>query len=334
MTADTARALWLQPPRQAELRSESLPLPAADEVVVRTRYSAISRGTETLVYAGAVPHSEYARMRAPFQAGSLPGAVKHGYANVGVVERGPDEWLGRSVFCLYPHQTRFVVPADAVLPIPADVPAARAVLAANMETAVNALWDAAPRVGDRISVVGAGVIGSLVAGLCAELPGVDVELIDTNADRATVASALGVLFSAPERASGGRDIVFHASATDAGLNTALSLAGREAEVMELSWFGTRVPSAALGGAFHSQRLTLRASQVGTVAPARAARWSHRRRLALALDLCADDRFDVLFAEDAEFETLPAVMARLADPTDRTLCQRIIYPEDHTPSCIT
>ncbi|MGB7755647.1 MAG: zinc-binding alcohol dehydrogenase [Salinisphaera sp.] len=334
MTAEIARALWLEPPRHADVRAEILPTPGIDDLVIKTRYSAVSRGTETLVYAGDVPESEYGRMRAPFQAGTLPGAVKHGYANVGVVERGPGDWPGRSVFCLYPHQTRYVVPRDAVVPLPPRVPARRAVLAANMETAVNALWDAAPRVGDRITVVGAGVLGSLVAGLCAGLPGGDVELVDIDADRAAVASALGVAFTRPETASSGRDVVFHASTSSDGLNTALSLAGPEAEIVELSWFGTHAASVALGGAFHSQRLTLKASQVGTVSPARSARWSHRRRLALALDLCADARFDVLFAEDADFESLPAVMARLADPADRTLCQRIVYANHQDSSCTT
>ncbi|AWN17299.1 zinc-binding alcohol dehydrogenase [Salinisphaera sp. LB1] len=334
MTADIARALWLEPPRRASLRTETLPCAGADDVVVRTSYSAISRGTETLVYAGAVPESEYDRMRAPFQAGTLPGAVKHGYANVGVVERGPPGWLGRPVFCLYPHQTRYVVPRDAVVAVPPNVPAERAVLAANMETAVNALWDAGPRVGDRISVVGAGVIGSLVAGLCVDLPGVAVELVDIDSGRASVASALGAAFARPENATGGRDLVFHASASAAGLNTALSLAGPEAEIVELSWFGTQATSVALGGVFHSRRLTLKASQVGTVSPARAARWSHRRRLALALDLCADARFDVLFADDADFDSLPAIMERLADPADRTLCQRIVYANCQDPPCIT
>ncbi len=327
-----AHALWLEPPGHASLRVETLLARGADELLVRTRYSAISRGTETLIYAGNVPESEYERMRAPFQQGEFPGPVKHGYANVGVVEEGPQDWLGRWVFCLYPHQTRYVVPADAVVALPETVPAARAVLGANMETAVNGLWDAEPRLGDRISVVGAGVLGCLLAGLCARLPGARVELVDIDAGRGAVAAALGTDFAEPGNAATGRDLVFHASASSDGLNTALVLAGREARIIEMSWFGTRAPTVNLGGAFHSQRLTLRASQVGTMAPARAARWGRARRLALAVELCADARFDALFAPDAAFDTLPDVMARLADPADRTLCQRIVYPESYT--CIT
>jgi hypothetical protein len=330
MTQITAHALWLEPPGRASLQAETLPDRGPDELLVRTCYSMVSRGTETLIYTGAVPESEYERMRAPFQKGTLPGPVKHGYANVGVVEDGPPGWLGRSVFCLYPHQTYYVVPAEAVIALPETVPEGRAVLAANMETAVNALWDAGPRIGDRISIVGAGVIGCLIAGLCAKLPGARVELVDIDAGRAKVAAALGVDFAVPWTAASGRDLVFHASTSSDGLNTALALAGRESEVIELSWFGTRAVTVHLGGGFHSQRLSLRASQVGTVAPARAARWDHGRRLALAVELCADARFDVLFASDAAFDTLPDVMARLADPTDHTLCQRIAYAE--APPC--
>lgn len=327
MSDPSTRALWLAPPHRAFIRRDTLGPLADDHLRVRTRFSAISKGTETLVYAGGVPESEYARMAAPFQAGRLPDAVRHGYANVGVVEDGPTEWINRVVFCLFGHQTRYDVPIDAVVALPDHVPSERAVLAANMETAVNALWDAGPRVGDRISIVGAGVLGALVALLAGDIPGVHVELIDIDTGRAALARALGVDFSEPHAASGERDLVFHASASADGLNTALGLAGTEATIIEMSWYGDQATPATLGGAFHAKRLTLRATQVGTVAPARAARWSHARRLALAVSMCGDARLDALFEDtDAAFDTLPDVMARLARPGDRSLCQRIIYPE--------
>lgn len=325
MTDRFARALWLEPPYACALHREPLPERAAGQLLVRSRYSAVSGGTETLVFSGAVPESEYARMRAPFQAGSLPGPVKHGYANVGVVEDGPEDWLGREVFCLYPHQTRYVVDADAVVALPADVPAARAVLAANMETAVNALWDAGIGVGDRVSVVGAGVIGALIAGLAAGIPGTQVELIDIDPAKTALAQALGVAFQRPDTASIDRDVVVHASASSAGLDTAIALAGFEATVLEMSWYGAAPVTVGLGGAFHSQRLTLRSSQVGAVSPSRRTRRDHGSRLALAVSLLADARFDALFeAEDAAFDDLPSVMHRLASPSDNSLCQRIRY----------
>lgn len=322
----TACALWLIPPGGAQLRSEVLRAPRPSDLLVRTRYSAVSRGTESLVYRGEVPASEYQRMRAPFQEGSLPGPVKHGYANVGVVEAGPSQWRGRTVFCLYPHQTRYVVPAESVVALPRELPPMRAVLAANMETAVNALWDAGVQIGDRVAIVGAGVIGSLVASLCTRLPAVQVQLVDVDPGRALVAEALGAQFALPDAAATGCDVVFHASASAGGLNTALRLAGLEARVIELSWYGTRSVQLALGGGFHSQRLTLQASQVGRVAPGHAARWNRHDRLALAVGLCCDPRLDVLFAPDVSFADLPATMARLATSHDRTLCQRVVYDD--------
>jgi NADPH:quinone reductase-like Zn-dependent oxidoreductase len=321
-----AQACWTVTPGHAEIRGEALPPLSTGEVQVRTLHSGVSRGTEGLVFRGEVPASEAQRMRAPFQVGEFPGPVKYGYANVGVVEAGPAELLGREVFCLYPHQTFFRVPAEAVLPLPPGVPAARAVLAANLETAINALWDAAPRLGERIAVVGGGTVGLLVAWLAAQLPGCEVQVIDTNAGRAEMAAALGARFSLPKHARADADLVVHTSGQGAGLATALRLAGFEATVLELSWYGQRAPSVPLGEAFHSQRLTLKSSQVGAVATPQRARWNHRRRLELALSLLTAPVLDGLITHSAPFHELPQVLARLAscDASD-TLCQRIDYP---------
>lgn len=321
-----AHACWTVAPGIAEIRAEPLATPGDGEVRVRTLHSAISRGTEMLVYAGSVPRSEWQRMRAPFQQGEFGGAVKYGYVNVGVVEAGASEWLGRMVFCLYPHQDVYVVPASAVVPLPEGVPPARAVLTANLETAINALWDAAPRVGDRIAVVGGGTVGLLVAWLAARLPGCEVEVVDTVPERAALAHALGAQFALPAQARGQADLVIHASGRAEGLATALSLAAFEATVLELSWYGQGPVAAPLGEAFHSQRLTLKSSQVGHIATAQRGRWSHRRRLELALTLLADPCLDALITHSAPFHTLPQVLARLAGPSaSDTLCQRIDYP---------
>lgn len=292
---------------------------------MRALHSGISRGTEVLVFRGAVPPGEYQRMRAPFQAGDFPAPVKYGYSSVGVVEAGPDDLLGRPVFCLYPHQTHYVVPREAVHPLPAGVPPARAVLAANLETAVNALWDAGPRVGDRIAVVGAGVVGLLAAWLCARIPGTTVEVVDVNPARAAVAQALGAGFALPQAAAAEADLVIHASGQAAGLATALRLAGFEATVLELSWYGTQPVAVPLGEAFHARRLRLVSSQVGHVATARRSRWDHARRLRLALALLREPVLDTLITDAAPFEALPAVLARLSGGAPSTLCHRIDYP---------
>jgi len=326
MAGSSAHACWLVEPGCAELRAETLPGPTAEQVRVRTLHSGISRGTESLVYRGEVPVSEYERMRAPFQAGDFPGPVKYGYSSVGIVEEGPAGLLGRAVFCLFPHQTRYVVPIDAIHVLPDGVPPERAVLAANLETAVNALWDATPCVGDRITVVGGGTVGLLVGWLASRLPGCAVEVVDTQVSRREVAERLGVDFAVPDAARDEADLVIHASGRAEGLATSLRLAAFEATVIELSWYGRRDVSVPLGGAFHSRRLTLKSSQVGQVAVAQRSRWSHRRRIELSLSLLTDPALDGLITDVAPFAALPAVLARLAaSRSDLTLCHRIDYP---------
>ncbi|HEY8479345.1 MAG TPA: zinc-binding alcohol dehydrogenase [Spirillospora sp.] len=319
-----ARAFWIRSPGKGEIRDLVLPEPGPGEVLVRTLYSGVSRGTESIVFRGAVPPSQYAIMRAPFQDGAFPGPVKYGYLNVGVVEHGPDDLLGRTVFCLYPHQTRYVVPAGSVIAVPDEVPPGRAVLAGTVETAVNALWDAAPLVGDRIAVVGAGMVGCSVAGVLAGFPGCEIQLVDTDPSRAEVARALGVAFASPEEAEGGCDLVVHASATEAGLARSLELLAPEGEVIELSWYGDRRVGVPLGEFFHSRRLTIRGSQVGAVPPARRARRTLAERTALALRLLANPAFDALITGESPFADLPDVMPRLANGELPALCHRITY----------
>lgn len=324
MTADVARAFWIATPGRGEIRSEPLPAPSGDEVVVRARYSGISRGTEALVFRGLVPASEYERMRAPFQAGEFPAPVKYGYASVGEIERGPRELEGRAAFVLYPHQTRYVVPSASVHVLPASVPAARAVLAANLETAINGVWDADPRIGDRVVVIGGGTVGCLVAWLVSRIPGCQVELVDVNPRRSDVARALGVRFTSPDRVPDGADVVIHASGSAEGLAVAFAVAGFEAKVVELSWYGRGEVPVTLGGSFHSRRLTLMSSQVGSVARAQRGRWDTRRRMQLALDLLAHAELDALITGESPFDDLPSVMASLAASPGDALCHRIRY----------
>jgi NADPH:quinone reductase-like Zn-dependent oxidoreductase len=323
----TARAFWLRAPGHGEIRPVTLAEPGHDDVVVRTLRSGVSRGTEALVFRGGVPPGQYAAMRAPFQEGDFPGPVKYGYLNVGAVEEGPPELRGRTVFCLYPHQTAYVVPAGAVTVVPDGVPPARAVLAGTVETAVNALWDAGPLIGDRVAVVGAGMVGCCVARLLARHPAVRVTLVDVDGDRAAVADALGVGFALPADAGGGCDLVVHTSATSAGLQLSIDLLAREGTVVDLSWYGDTEVRLSLGGAFHAGRLGIRSSQVGMVSPARSARRTASDRLALALELLCDPAFDALVTGESRFDELPDVMARLAAGSLPALCHTITYGEE-------
>jgi NADPH:quinone reductase-like Zn-dependent oxidoreductase len=319
------KALWYVGPGRAELRAEEVAPPASGEVTVRALFGAISRGTERLVHAGRVPASEYERMRAPMMSGTFPFPVKYGYATVGRVEAGAAELRGRVVFSLHPHQSLFTVKAAMVVPLPDNVSPQRAALAANMETALNAAWDGAPGPADRIAVVGGGLVGLLVAYLCARLPGADVTVVDIASKRATLAQAMGARFAAPDTAPTDCDLVFHASASAAGLATALRLAGEEAGIIELSWYGSSEIAAPLGEAFHSRRLRLLSSQVGKVAPSHRARWTHGRRLAAALALLSDSALDALIAPAVDFEELPAKLASIFDPASDAICQLIRYP---------
>ena len=321
---DDARAFWVAAPGRGEIRTEPLGPPASGEVLVRTLYSGISRGTESLVFRGRVPPSEFERMRAPFQGGRFPAPVKYGYASVGEIEEGPADLKGRKVFTLFPHQTRYVVPATAVHLLPVNTPPSRAVLAANLETAINGVWDARPLVGDRVSIVGAGAVGCMTAWLVSRIPGCEAELVDLNPAKAAVARALGVKFALPSQATGEADVVFHASGAPEGLALALQVAAFEATVAELSWYGDQDVPVGLGRAFHARRLTITSSQVGTVATSQRARWDTRRRMQLALRLLESPALDALITSESDFEELPEVMEHLSRAPGEAICHRVRY----------
>jgi len=325
VATNTAQALWYVGPGQAEIREEILAVPQPGEVRVRALFGALSRGTEALVLGGRVPESEFERMRAPFMGGHFPFPVKYGYATVGRIEDGPEEQRGRTVFALHPHQHHFNIPENAIVALPEGVPPRRAVLAANMETALNALWDVAAGPADRIAIVGAGAVGALVAFLCSRLAGVEATLIDINERRAELAQTLGVRFATPDTAKGDCDLVVHASGSAAGLHTALALAGEEATVLELSWYGDIPVPVPLGGAFHSRRLRLISSQVSRIAVSHRSRWTHNRRLAAALGLLADPRLDALLAPEVMFGDLPRRLPDILDARNGVVCQLISYP---------
>jgi NADPH:quinone reductase-like Zn-dependent oxidoreductase len=320
---DVAQALWYVAPGQTEIREEKLTAPGPGEVRVRASCGALSLGTERLVLAGHVPASEFDRMRSPFMGGNFPFPVKYGYSIVGLIEAGPADLKDQIVFVLHPHQNLFNAPLTAVVPLPGGLPHSRAVLAANMETALNAVWDGAPGPADRIAIIGAGAVGALVAFLCGRIAGAEVTLVDINPARSEVAHKLGVTFTKPNGAPTDCDLVFHASATATGLATALNSCGDEAAVIDLSWYGEGQIGVPLGAAFHSRRLRLISSQVGQVAPSRRPRWTRNRRLAAALSLLGDDRLDALIAPAVTFRELPAQLPDIFN-ANNILCQLIRY----------
>lgn len=322
----TSRALWLTGIRQVELRQAPLASVPQGELLIESRFGAISRGTEALVADGSVPESEHDCMRAPLQDGEFPFPVKYGYAVVGTIKAGPAQCMGETVFCLHPHQDLFHAPAKMAIPVPPNVPATRAVLAANMETALNGIWDAGILAGDKVTVVGGGLVGLLVAFLSAKVPGAQVTLVDVNPDRRALAETLGCRFALPDEAEASAcdsDVVIHASATSDGLATAIAVAGFEARIVEMSWYGEGTSAVPLGGRFHSHRLAIVGSQVGHVPATRRARWPLSRRLETALALLADDRLDNLISGETAFDDLAGRYIRILSDPD-TLCHRIRY----------
>jgi 2-desacetyl-2-hydroxyethyl bacteriochlorophyllide A dehydrogenase len=311
---NAARALWYVAPGKAELRPATIGEPGANGLLIRTLYSGLSRGTERLIFEGKVPEAEWSRMKAPAQEGEFPFPVKYGYSAVGLVEEGPAEMKGRHVFVLYPHQDRFIVQPERAYVIPDNIPPRRATLAANMETALNILWDGSAQPADDIVVVGGGIVGMLVASLASRLPGAKVTLVDIEPSRETIANKLGVRFALPDQAPGDADLVIHSTASAGGLSLALKLAGVEGTIVEASWFGTGMVNVPLGDAFHSRRLRLISSQVGNICASRAKRWTTRRRLEAAIRLLADERLDALIGEEVPFAELPQQLSRLLSPT--------------------
>ena len=314
-----ARAFWTTAPGRGELRDEHLAPVAPGTCRVHTLASGVSRGTEALVFAGRVPQNQYQAMRAPLMGGAFPFPVKYGYCAVG---RTPD---GTRVFVLHPHQDVFLAPVAMCIPLPEAVPTNRAVLAANMETALNVTWDAAPLAGERMLVIGGGVVGLLTASLLVRSPGARVTVVDIDPTREALARQFGCGFATPDKAPPEQELIVHASASEAGLRLALDRAAFEARIVEASWYGDQAPAVPLGEAFHARRLRLIATQVGSVAPAMRSRRSHGERLALALELLADARYDALLDGPTRFEDMPEAMPRILAPGG--LCHVITYGTD-------
>jgi len=315
-----ARGFWTVGAGRGELREEVLATPGPGDVpggvIISALASGVSRGTEALVFAGRVPASQFEAMRAPLMGGTFPFPVKYGYSVVGERDGG-----GR-VFVLHPHQDRFLAPAGMCVPVPDRIPTHRAVLAANMETALNLCWDAAPLAGERILVIGAGVVGLLAASLLARVPAAEVTVVDVNPARAALAGCMGCAFALPEAAPADQELIVHASASESGLRLALDRAAFEGRIVEASWYGDASPAVPLGESFHARRLRLIATQVGAVAPPMRGRRTHAERLATSLALLDDPAYDALLEGPTRFDDLPDAMPRILAPGG--LCHVITY----------
>ncbi|MGI9350414.1 MAG: zinc-dependent alcohol dehydrogenase [Rhizobiaceae bacterium] len=305
-----------------------------ENVTLKTLYSGISKGTESLVFNGNVPESEWTRMQCPFMTGSFAFPITYGYACVcEVMECGKaveNLELGDRVFILHPHQDLMCVPASACHKLPDIIPTKRGVLSANMETGLNSVWDAEISGKPACAVIGAGVVGLMTAHALRETTGVSPIVLDVNPAKEKIISKLGFNFANPSRHTDLNlpefEFLFHTSASSEGLQTAIDLAGFEARIVELSWYGEKPVSLLLGGAFHSKRLRIIASQVGSIAPAMRAELDQSERIKQAMALLDDPRLDSLLETEIEFSEVPDHLHDLLGPQSDILCQVIRYTD--------
>jgi threonine dehydrogenase-like Zn-dependent dehydrogenase len=319
-----ARAFWLTGKGRGALKREALPDPGGEEwCVVRAMFSAVSPGTERLVADGKVPVALRKEMRCPYMGGNFPFPVKYGYSLVGEVVQGPVELRGRKVHVLHPHQDVCVVRSEDVRPLPDDLPPARATLASNMETAVTAAWDSGVALGERVLVVGFGIVGSLIARIFGLGPAVDLEIAEKRPDRRRLAESMG--FRATGRPSAESfDVAFDTSGTPAGLQTAIDSVGVEGRVVAVSWFGAEPVRLDLGGSFHSRRKRIIGSQVSRIPGSLRPRWDIRRRTELVFRLLERPEFDLHVGPTVPFTELPKAFETLVRRSPGGLSPLIMY----------
>lgn len=323
---ESSRQYWTEAAHTGALREVPVPQPAPGELLIETLHSGISRGTESLVHRGEVPAAITELMQAPFQLGALPFPVSHGYLNVGVVRQGRSELIGQTVFTLAGHREHVVVPEAAAHVLPEGCPPQRALFAGIGEVGLNGLWEGPVMIGDRVAVVGGGLIGLTTALLASKMALQRLQVVEVDAERRTFIRDLGLDAVAPEQADLDNDVVLHSSSSSAGLATSLRLAGDDAVIVEQSWYGTGDQQVPLGADFHARRLRIVATQVGQVPGPRRMRRTRGQRLATALSML-DSRFDRLISGRSPLAQLPDVMQDVATGADWTRGQ-ILHVIDH------
>ncbi len=339
-----SRSLWLTAPKMVEFRTETIPPPGSGEIRVQTIASALSQGTEMLVYRGEVPVD--LPLDLPALSGSFAFPIKYGYATVGrVLDLGDDVTgfaRGDAVFVHHPHQSTFVVPtnpADGPAPVrlPDDLDPLLGLFVANLETAVNVLLDSGIRLGETALVFGQGTVGLLIAQLLRHAGAGQVIVVDPLERRRTLAFKLGVdvalepgsemLERVMELTEGrGADVAIEVSGSGAALQSAIESVAVEGTVVVVSWYGTKTVSLALGEHFHRGRVRIRSSQVGRISPELSARWDHARRLRLSVELLPRLELSELISHRFRFDEA-ADAYRLVDERPGNAVQVILTYED-------
>jgi 2-desacetyl-2-hydroxyethyl bacteriochlorophyllide A dehydrogenase len=319
-----AKSLWFEEAGKAVFREDELPDLRKGWCCIDTSYSAISPGTERLVFLGDVPNDLFSQMKTAYMGGDFAFPLKYGYSLVGRIIDGSFERIGQTVHILHPHQNRCVVREEDAFPVPDDIPSKRATLASNMETAVNAVWDSGLTIGERALVVGFGIVGSLVARLLSFFPGVEVTITDNNPLKLSLAEKMEFDVQSPDNKSNAFDVAFHASGDPNGLQSAIDSVGFEGRVVELSWYGKKEVSLNLGGSFHSMRKKILSSQVSSIPPQFRSKWDFNKRKSLVFEFLARDVFDTHITHSYPFDDLVRVFDDLKTPPTEGLSYLVVY----------
>lgn len=311
MSASTRRVVTFPEPRTVEVIEEPIRVPGSTEVQVRTTFSAISPGTERLIYQGRVPHDIPADPTIDALEGGMTYPISYGYAAVGEVtavgEAVNADWLGTRVFAFQPHASHFVASTEDLIPLPPEVGEKDGVMIPNLETAVNLLMDGQPTIGERGVIFGQGVVGLLTTALASRFPLEALYTVEPNPDRrarsndwgadrsldpssglAELRTEMGITSTeaveADRNGYEGADLVFELSGEPAVLDDAISVTGFDGRIIVGSWYGSKQGRADFGSRFHRSRMELRASQVSTIDPRYRGRWTKERRMQTVLDL--------------------------------------------------
>lgn len=323
-----SKSLWFKNQFHAVMETEMLPvLPPnkkKNSCLIKTLFTAISPGTEYLVYSGGVPKKLYVEMRCPYMGGDFSFPIKYGYSLVGQVLDGPTSLKGKLIHTLHPHQDYARISAEDVYVIPDGISPQRATLASNMETALNAIWDSGVNIGDKVLIVGFGIIGSLIARILSFIPQVEVDVLDVQPAKITLIEQLGFSIYKEEKEKK-YDLAFHTSGSGPGLQTSINNVGLEGKIIETSWYGDKEVNLCLGETFHSQRKLIISSQVSHLPACKSARWDYKRRKEVVFQLLLHPEFDAHITHTIAFHNLPKLFQSLKKNRCQELSYLVYYP---------
>jgi len=318
------RSLWHLSDSQSVIKENTAQNPSPSFLKIQSHFSLISTGTERLVACGEVPGSVHDDMKVPYMEGAFPFPIKYGYSLVGKVITEGHSMTGKLVHAMHPHQDFCLINESDLFEIHSNIPAQRATLASNLETALTAVWDAQVNIGDRVLIVGFGLIGSLIARLLSFIPAIYFQIIEIDKERIQHAEKLGFPVSAILRKHSKFDIAFHTSATAEGLQTCIDGVGLEGKIIELSWYGKKPVKINMGGSFHSQRKQIISSQVGKLPSKYNARWDMKRRKKVVFELLENALFDQQITHFIKFVDTPTFFADLRAGKAKGLAYCIEY----------